>query len=74
MQVLSDTTFEYLKPTDAQIHDMHLMRGAAAEYAIQIERLVPDGADKTYILRKLREVAMWVNIAITREANGTPRQ
>jgi hypothetical protein len=42
-------------------------------YADQLERLVPGGADRTYLLRKLREVAMWVNVAITREQDGTPR-
>jgi hypothetical protein len=34
---------------------------------------VPDGPDKTYILRKLREVSMWVNVAITRFSDGAAR-
>lgn len=67
------STFEYLKPTDAQKELMEFMRERSKNYAQDVEAHLPDGADKTYILRKLREVAMWVNVAITREADGTPR-
>lgn len=70
---LHDKTFGYLKPNDAQVDDMDVMRGAAKTYADAIETMVPDGPDKTYILRKLREVAMWVNVAITRQPDGSPR-
>lgn len=70
---LHSSTFEYLKPTEAQINAMGDARAAAHGYARAIEALVPDGPDKTYALRKLREIAMWVNVAITREADGTPR-
>ena len=48
----------------------HAARGICS---VPIEHLVPDGPDKTYILRKLREVAMWVNVAITRNPDGSPR-
>lgn len=67
------STFEYLKPTDQQMQDMGLARQAARAYADQLDALLPDGADKTYIMRSLRSLAMWVNISITREADGTPR-
>lgn len=71
---LDTTTFEYLKPTELQIQAMAHSREAAAVYAIAIGALVPDGPDKTYALRKLREVAMWVNVAITRYPDGSPRE
>ena len=45
----------------------------ANELAAKLDAVIPEGADKTYLLRKLREVAMWANVAITREADGTPR-
>lgn len=70
---LHSSTFEYLKPSDEQMETMSAMREASKEYAMRIDALVPDGADKTYILRKVRELSMWVNVAITREANGEPR-
>jgi len=70
---LHPSTFEYLKPTEDQTHDMAHARKATAEYAALLERLIPDGPDKTYILRKLREVAMWVNVSITRTHDGSPR-
>lgn len=70
---LHETTFGYLQPTDKQIDRMAPCRTAADEYAAIIDLNVEDGPDKTYLLRKLREVAMWVNIAITRQPDGSPR-
>lgn len=71
---LHETTFGYLLPTEAQKQDMAIVRTKTAELAEVIERIVPDGADKTYSLRTLRTVLMWCNVAITREGDGTPRQ
>lgn len=70
---LDRTTFEYLKPTDEQINQMAGMRAATAEFASLVERNVPAGPDRTYIIRKIREVGMWINVAITRDENGVPR-
>jgi hypothetical protein len=70
---LHATAFEYLKPTDKQIEDMQQLRASAANYADVLEVLLPEGPDKTYALRKLREVAMWANVAITRDDTGAPR-
>jgi hypothetical protein len=67
------STFEYLKPTDAQLEIMTQLRLWAASYAAGLDSLLPEGPDKTYILRRVRETAMWVNVAITRQADGTPR-
>lgn len=67
------STFEYLKPTDEQVQTMARLRGATRSYADYLEETLPDGADKTYVLRKLRELAMWINVCVTREADGTPR-
>lgn len=67
------STFEYLKPTDAQIEQMALVREAGRVYADVLEASLPAGPDKTYALRKHREVAMWANIAITRNPDGSPR-
>ena len=71
---LHPTTFDYLKPTDEQVQVMAICRGAAKAYAQTLDRLVPEGPDKTYALRKLRELAMWVNVAITRQPDGSPRE
>ena len=70
---MHNETFDYLKPTDDQVHAMKYAREASAEYLDVLETYVPDGPDKTYLLRKLREVAMWANVAITREPDGSPR-
>ena len=67
------STFEYLKPTDAQINQMALVREAARVYCEVLEKNLPDGPDKTFIIRAHRANAMWVNIAITRLPDGTPR-
>jgi hypothetical protein len=73
MSHLHTLTFEYLTPTQEQIQNMAEMRLIAQEYADKIDFTLHDGPDKTYILRKLREVAMWVNVSLTRYADGTPR-
>lgn len=70
---LHPSTFEYLKPTDQQVEDMQQSRKAFKEFAGELDELIPDGPDKTFIMRKLRDVAMWVNVAITRQSDGGPR-
>lgn len=70
---MDQSTFEYLQPTKGQIAAMQTLRKAAADYAHVLEIELPDGPDKTYCLRKLREVAMWANIAVTRHSDGSPR-
>ena len=71
--ILHESTFEYLKPSTTELAAMEQLRAAAKAYSETIENFVHDGPDKTYALRKLREVAMWVNVAVTREADGSPR-
>lgn len=70
---LHPKTFDYLQPTLEQVTLMQQARFATTVYAALLEQLLPDGPDKTYILRRLREVAMWVNVAITRMPDGAPR-
>jgi hypothetical protein len=70
---MHSSTFEYLQPTEAQKSEMEICRKAAADYAKTVMPMLPDGPDKTYMLRKFREVAMWENIAITRNPDGSPR-
>ncbi len=67
------STFEYLKPTEDQIKQMAEARQRAIVYENAMSALLLDGPDKTYLLRKFREVAMWANIAITRLPDGSPR-
>jgi hypothetical protein len=71
---LHPETMKYLKPTDEQLATMNLLRESFTGMAAVVEQLVPDGPDKTYAVRKLREVAMWCNVAITRLPDGTPRR
>lgn len=70
---MHSSTFEYLKPTEAQIEQMAVCRAAVGACSQALETSIPDGPDKTYLLRKLREVGMWANVAITRLPDGTPR-
>jgi len=70
---LHSTAFEYLMPTDRQTLAMADARYAFKTLAQRLDLLLPDGPDKTYTLRKLREVAMWANVAITRHPDGSPR-
>ena len=70
---LHSSTFEYLKPTDAQMEAMAHMRSVFADVATECDRSIPDGPDKTFLMRQLRDCAMWANIAITRNPDGSPR-
>lgn len=74
MTKLHSSTFEYLKPTEDQLALMDSGRMAVKAYADKLEVILDDGPDKTYILRKLRELAMWVNVSITRGPDGAPRE
>jgi hypothetical protein len=70
---LHDTAFEYLKPTDAQMKTMSDCRMAFTQFASEIDKLLPEGPDKTHIMRRLRDCAMWANVTITRNPDGSPR-
>ena len=70
---LHESTFEYLKPTEDQLTAMAKLRSAAASYAKALDELLPDGPDKTFVMRAHRSNAMWVNVAVTRLPDGTPR-
>jgi hypothetical protein len=70
---LHTSTFDYLKPTDSQVDVINHLRTITADYARLIDQALDDGPDKTYILRRIRETAMWINVALTRNADGSPR-
>lgn len=72
-QMMHSSTYEYLKPTDQQIDQMAKVRAAAKAYNDVLDAVLPDGPDKTYIIRTHRSNAMWANVAITRLPDGTPR-
>ncbi len=67
------STYEYLKPTDEQLAKMAKLREAAKVYGDLLAAELPDGPDKTYVIRAHRSNAMWVNVALTRQPDGTPR-
>jgi hypothetical protein len=52
---------------------MNRLRAAAKDYCDVLEAVLPDGPDKTYVIRAHRSNAMWANVSITRMPDGTPR-
>lgn len=70
---LHESTFEYLKPTEAEVQKMAVVRRAAKDFCDVLEEMLPNGPDKTFVIRAHRSNAMWANVAITREADGAPR-
>ena len=70
---MHEKTFEYLKPTEDQLAVMEKARRAFKELADELEGFLPEGPDKTYVMRRLRATAMWANVAITRNPDGSPR-
>lgn len=71
---LHASTFEYLKPSNEQIEQMQQLRQAAKVYADILVAVLPEGPDKTFVLRAHRSNAMWANVALTRQPDGTPRE
>ena len=70
---LHASTFRYLKPTDQQLQTMDFVREAYDNFAKVLQQQLPDGPDKTYVLRLVRTAAMWSHVAITRNQDGAPR-
>jgi hypothetical protein len=70
---MHSSTYEYLKPTESQIDAMSKVRAAAKAYNDVLDAVLPDGPDKTFVIRNHRSNAMWANVAITRLPDGTPR-
>lgn len=70
---LHHSTFQYLKPTDPQAETMAAVRDIFTDTAHALDIHLPDGPDKTFVMRQLRACAMWANIAITRDPDGSPR-
>jgi hypothetical protein len=61
-------------PSVNQKATMTAIREAARVYSDILDKHLPDGPDKTYILRNHRSNAMWANVAITRNPDGSPRE
>jgi hypothetical protein len=38
-----------------------------------LDQMLPEGPDKTFVMRAHRSNTMWANVAITRLPDGTPR-
>lgn len=65
--ILADTIdnwFTYHPPTSDQQVAYEKLRGAARDFANTVNELVPDSADKTAAMRKIREAVMTANAAI----------
>jgi hypothetical protein len=71
--MMHPSTYEYLKPTEEQVEQMAAVRAAAKAYSDILEQVLPDGPDKTFVIRAHRANAMWANVAITRQPDGAPR-
>jgi len=70
---LDPSVFDSFTPTEKQMKLMATCRAAAKAYAAILEESMPSGPDKTYVMRKVLENAMWVNFSITRHPGGARR-
>ncbi|HEY1430790.1 MAG TPA: hypothetical protein VGF39_04060 [Stellaceae bacterium] len=73
MALHASTFVEYITPTQSQSDVMDDMRARFADFVTYLDGVLPDGPDKTYVLRQLRDCAMWSNVTVLRTADGTPR-
>jgi hypothetical protein len=72
--MMHETTFDYLKPTEAQLAKMTAFRKAFSDLAQEIGDAVPESRYRSLTLTSLEEAAMWINKAITRHGDGKPRE
>lgn len=59
--------FTYHPPEEHQVSDFVSIREYGKSLALHIDRLVPDGREKSVALTKLEEVVMWANAGIARQ-------
>jgi hypothetical protein len=59
-----DNWFSYHPPTPEQLVAYNDIRAAAKIYAETVNKHVPDSADKTAAIRKIRESVMAANLAV----------
>ena len=71
---MHESTFDYITPTSGQLQVLANVRAEFRLLADWLGAEIPDGPDKTYLMRQLRDCAMWANVAITRQPDGAPRQ
>lgn len=70
---LHESTFNYLKPNERQMAVMDDVRQRYYVLVQALQQALPDGPDKTYVIRLIRTAAMWSHVAITRHQDGSPR-
>lgn len=70
---LHPSAFLYLRPTDEQAKVMEEVRELFTATAMKLDELLPDGPDKTYMMRQLRDCGMWALVGISRHPDGSPR-
>ena len=58
---------QHAAPTPKQLEAMTRLRQAAVVYGMALVELLPDGPDKTWVIRNHRTTAMWANVAGERE-------
>lgn len=60
-------------PTDDQMDTVNRVCKTLATCTRSLEQELPDGPDKTYVIRMMRTVAMWSTTAILRNPDGSSR-
>ena len=58
--------FTYHPPKDGQPQRYLDLRAKAREFVTLIDKVVPDGREKSLAVTKLEEVVMWANAGIAR--------
>jgi hypothetical protein len=71
--MMHESTFEYLKPTEAQLTHMTFLRETFADLAKVITDSVPESRYRSLAITRLEEAAMWTMKAVTRHGDGSPR-
>lgn len=60
-----DNAFTYHPPrNDADVADHQAVREAGKALAVTVDRLCPDGPEKSLAIRKVQEAVMWANAGL----------
>lgn len=59
--------FRYVRPRPHVIGNFELIRAKALDFALEINRICPEGRTKSLALTSLEEAVMWANASIARD-------
>jgi hypothetical protein len=70
MNKVLDNNFKYHSPREGQAEKYEALRAKAKELAYLIDRLCPDGRERSVAMTNLEQSVMWANASIARSTEA----